>query len=571
MENFVVSARKYRPTGFEEVVGQEHITTTLQNAIDKKQLAQALLFCGPRGVGKTTCARILARKINGFDQQNTAQEQASSLNIYELDAASNNSVDDIRNLIDQVRYPPQQGNYKVYIIDEVHMLSNQAFNAFLKTLEEPPPYAIFILATTEKHKVIPTILSRCQIFDFNRIQIRDIVHHLYKIAEREGIEAEEEALNLIAQKADGALRDALSVFDLIVTFAADRKVTYQTTIENLHILDYDYYFNITGFLLEQNMSQVMLTFDEILKKGFDGHNFIIGLSEHFRNLMVCKDPATVKLLQVSESVQQRYVQQAENTPLSFLLTALNLAGQCDLNYKSSKNQRLHVELTLMKMSYINAAVQLAHLRQGENSREENKKKSDGTTSPDGRSPHTNGVLKNGDGNGNSLQQPGMQLNKLKSTIRVPDPKTVQAQQKQKTPQAVEVEEENTLTDIAEKAVNTQKLRNEWAAFARQRKMMGKESEFMLLNQEINLADDGVTVPLKLSNVLQEDLLEGVRAELVQHLRKTLHNRRINVVATLVKEEKQRRLYTPTEKLTYLMEKYPALQDLRNRLGLDPDF
>lgn len=569
MENFVVSARKYRPTGFEEVVGQEHITTTLQNAIDKKQLAQALLFCGPRGVGKTTCARILARKINGFDQQNTAQEQASSLNIYELDAASNNSVDDIRNLIDQVRYPPQQGNYKVYIIDEVHMLSNQAFNAFLKTLEEPPPYAIFILATTEKHKVIPTILSRCQIFDFNRIQIRDIVHHLYKIAEREGIEAEEEALNLIAQKADGALRDALSVFDLIVTFAADRKVTYQTTIENLHILDYDYYFNITGFLLEQNMSQVMLTFDEILKKGFDGHNFIIGLSEHFRNLMVCKDPATVKLLQVSESVQQRYVQQAENTPLSFLLTALNLAGQCDLNYKSSKNQRLHVELTLMKMSYINAAVQLAHLRQGENSREENKKKSDGTTSPDGRSPHTNGVLKNG--NGNSLQQTGMQLNKLKSTIRVPDPKTVQAQQKQKTPRAVEVEEENALTDIAEKAVNTQKLRNEWAAFARQRKMMGKESEFMLLNQEINLADDGVTVPLKLSNVLQEDLLEGVRAELVQHLRKTLHNRRINVVATLVKEEKQRRLYTPTEKLTYLMEKYPALQDLRNRLGLDPDF
>lgn len=569
MENFVVSARKYRPTGFEEVVGQEHITTTLQNAIDKKQLAQALLFCGPRGVGKTTCARILARKINGFDQQKAYQEQASSLNIYELDAASNNSVDDIRNLIDQVRYPPQQGNYKVYIIDEVHMLSNQAFNAFLKTLEEPPPYAIFILATTEKHKVIPTILSRCQIFDFNRIQISDITHHLHRIAKREGIEAEEEALNLIAQKADGALRDALSIFDLIVTFTADRKVTYQTTIENLHILDYDYYFKITNFLLEQNMPQVMLTFDEILKKGFDGHNFIIGLSEHFRNLMVCKDPATVKLLQVSESVQQRYVQQAENTPLSFLLTALNLAGQCDLSYKSSKSQRLHVELALMKMSYINAAVQLAHHGRGEDGSEEGKKKSNGITPPDGRQPHANGALKRETTNGSSLQHPGMQLNKLKSTTRIPDPEKVQAQQKAE--QAVEVAEENVPLDITEKAVNIQELRNEWATFARQRKTMGKESEFMLLNQEVNLADDGVTVPLKLSNVLQEDLLEGVRAELVQYLRKALHNRRINVSATLVKEEKQKRLYTPTEKLAYLMEKYPALQDLRNRLGLDPDF
>ncbi|TRX59374.1 DNA polymerase III subunit gamma/tau [Fulvivirga sp. M361] len=355
MEQFVVSARKYRPQGFEEVVGQEHITTTLKNAIDNNQLAQALLFCGPRGVGKTTCARILARMINEFDEEN----EANTLNIFELDAASNNSVDDIRNLIDQVRYPPQYGKYKVYIIDEVHMLSNAAFNAFLKTLEEPPSYAIFILATTEKHKVIPTILSRCQIFDFNRIQVSDISGHLRRISERENISAEDEALHLIAQKADGALRDALSIFDLIVTFSSDRNVTYQSTIDNLHILDYEYYFKLTDYLLAENLSQTLLLFDEILKLGFDGHNFIIGLSEHLRNLMVCKDNATVQLMEVPDNTKARYIEQANNASLSFVLSCLNIASQCDLSYKSSKNQRLHVELALMKMAHINAAVNLA--------------------------------------------------------------------------------------------------------------------------------------------------------------------------------------------------------------------
>lgn len=579
MENFVVSARKYRPTGFEEVVGQEHITTTLQNAIEKKQLAQALLFCGPRGVGKTTCARILARKINGFEHQRTgspgdaaqrsaAQEQASALNIYELDAASNNSVDDIRSLIDQVRYPPQQGIFKVYIIDEVHMLSNQAFNAFLKTLEEPPPYAIFILATTEKHKVIPTILSRCQIFDFNRIQVSDIVHHLNTIAKREGIEAEEEALSLIAQKADGALRDALSIFDLIVTFSSDRKVTYQTTIENLHILDYDYYFKVTDSLLEQDMPQAMLTFDEILKKGFDGHNFIVGLGEHLRNLMVCKDPATIKLLQVSENVQSRYLKQAEKTPLSFLLTALNLAGQCDLHYKNSKNQRLHVELTLMKMSYIKSAVQLAHLQSNDTIPINDKKKSD--TSVNGERS-ANEAVKNGEPPASSSMKPSLELSKLKSTVRIPDPNTVQPRQESTATQTATVLEEDDFTSIKGKALDITQLRNEWAKFAEQRKMMGKESEFMVLNQEINLDEDGVTIPLKLTNVLQEDLLNNIRPDLVQYLRKILHNHRINVVAKLVREEKQRKLYTPTEKLNYLIEKYPALRELKDRLGLDPDF
>ncbi|MDW3210725.1 MAG: DNA polymerase III subunit gamma/tau [Reichenbachiella sp.] len=358
MENFVVSARKYRPLGFAEVVGQSHITTTLKNAIDNNHLAQALLFCGPRGVGKTTCARILARMVNKFDDQGNA-ESANALNIYELDAASNNSVEDIRNLIDQVRYPPQQGTHKVYIIDEVHMLSNQAFNAFLKTLEEPPAYAIFILATTEKHKVIPTILSRCQIFDFNRIEIDDITYQLKKIAEKENIDCEEEALHLIAQKADGALRDALSIFDLIVTFSSGDKVTYQDTIKNLHILDYDYFFKLTDMLDQGNVSEALLTYDEILKNGFDGHNFLIGMSEHFRNLMVCKDPETVKLLNVSKNIQEKYLTQAKAISLSFLMSGLNILNLADLNFKSSKNQRLHVELALMKLGYLDQAFKLS--------------------------------------------------------------------------------------------------------------------------------------------------------------------------------------------------------------------
>jgi DNA polymerase-3 subunit gamma/tau len=359
MENFVVSARKYRPLGFAEVVGQEHITTTLKNAIDNNKLAQALLFCGPRGVGKTTCARIVARLINGFEER----AEQNSLNIFELDAASNNSVEDIRNLIDQVRYPPQFGKYKVYIIDEVHMLSNAAFNAFLKTLEEPPSYAIFILATTEKHKVIPTILSRCQIFDFNRIQISDIANHLKKIASQESIPAEDEALHLIAQKADGALRDALSIFDLMVTYSSGKGVTFEDTLANLHILDYDYYFKVVDALLTKNHTQPLLLFDEILRKGFDGHNFIVGLSEHLRNLLVSQDARTVQLMEVPENVKKKYADQAQVSPPSLLLSWLNIANQCDINYKDSKNQRLSVELALMKMAHLSHIISPEQLHQ----------------------------------------------------------------------------------------------------------------------------------------------------------------------------------------------------------------
>ncbi len=369
MENFVVSARKYRPATFDSVVGQHHITTTLKNAITSNHLAQAFLFCGPRGVGKTTCARILAKTINC--QNITPQTEAcnecescrsfnnnASFNVHELDAASNNSVEDIRNLVEQVRYAPQTGKYKIYIIDEVHMLSNSAFNAFLKTLEEPPAYAIFILATTERHKIIPTILSRCQIFDFNRIRIEDMVKHLRRIAGKEEITAEDDALHLIAQKADGALRDALSIFDQMVTFSGNR-ITYKATVDNLHILDYDYYFRLTDYFINANLAGALLLFDEILKNGFDAHNFVIGIGEHFRSLLVCKDPVTVQLLEVSDNIKTKYAQQAQKASLSLLLSGLNIVATCDQNFKSSKNQRLHVELCLLKLAHLNAAISFA--------------------------------------------------------------------------------------------------------------------------------------------------------------------------------------------------------------------
>lgn len=368
---FVVSARKYRPVHFEDVVGQAHVSQTLKKALQTDHLAHAFLFCGPRGVGKTTCARILAKVINcqnvtpdfepcGECESCRAFNENASFNIMELDAASNNSVEHIRTLVDQVRFQPQQGKYKVFIIDEVHMLSQAAFNAFLKTLEEPPPYAIFILATTEKHKIIPTILSRCQIFDFKRIQIKDMVAHLQKICDREGIEAEGDALHVIAQKADGALRDALSIFDRI-TSASGKKITYEDVITNLNVLDYDYFFRLTDALLTEDLRQVLLIFDSVLRNGFEGDHFVNGLAEHLRNLLVCKDAEMLRLLEVGDSLRERYQQQAAIAPASFLLTALNLCNTCDINFKLARNKPLHVELYLIKMCYANQAVQLAPL------------------------------------------------------------------------------------------------------------------------------------------------------------------------------------------------------------------
>ena len=347
MEHFIVSARKYRPAVFKDVVGQQAITNTLENAIENNHLAQALLFTGPRGVGKTTCARILAKKINSDGTEKEGEDFA--FNIFELDAASNNSVDDIRNLIDQVRIPPQVGKYKVYIIDEVHMLSSAAFNAFLKTLEEPPKHAIFILATTEKHKIIPTILSRCQIFDFRRIGVRDIKEHLAEVAKAENIEAEDDALHIIAQKADGALRDALSIFDRVVSFAG-KNLTREAVTENLNVLDYTWYFQITDLLLENNIPQVLVTYNDILSKGFDGHHFIMGLASHFRDLLVCKNQETIELLEVGEQVKTMYFEQSQKTSPRFLIEAIDIANTCDLKYKNSQNQRLLVELCLMQLA-----------------------------------------------------------------------------------------------------------------------------------------------------------------------------------------------------------------------------
>jgi DNA polymerase III subunit gamma/tau len=356
MEHFVVSARKYRPQGFDQVVGQKSITRTLENAISNNHLAQALLFTGPRGVGKTTCARILAKKINqdSADQQNTAAhpDEDFAFNIFELDAASNNSVEDIRSLIDQVRIPPQTGRFKVYIIDEVHMLSSAAFNAFLKTLEEPPAHAIFILATTEKHKIIPTILSRCQIFDFKRITVEDIKEQLQFVAQAEGIQAEDDALHLMALKADGAMRDALSIFDRIVSFCG-HKISRTAVAENLHILDYACYFSITDLMLQGSIPDLLLQLDEILAQGFDGQHFINGLCSHFRDLLVAQTPQTIRLLEVGENVKQDYARQSQAADRSWLLSALDIANQCALSYRNSRNPRLLVELCLMQLASLN--------------------------------------------------------------------------------------------------------------------------------------------------------------------------------------------------------------------------
>ena len=364
MDNYIVSARKYRPQTFDSVIGQKALTTTLKNAISNGKLAHAYLFCGPRGVGKTTCARIFAKTINCLSPQANGEacnecescqafNEGRSMNIFELDAASNNSVDDIRQIIEQVNTPPQVGTYKVFIIDEVHMLSPAAFNAFLKTLEEPPAHVIFILATTEKHKVLPTILSRCQIYDFNRMEIADIVAHLKNVAAKEGVQAEDEALNIIAQKADGGMRDALSIFDQVASFS-EGDITYKKVIEDLNVLDYDYYFKITDELLAKNITQVMLTFNDILRKGFDANIFIGGLASHFRELLVSQDAATLPLLEVADSVRQRYAEQAQKCKPKFLYKALKLSNDCDINYRTSRNKRLTVEITLIEVAQLSS-------------------------------------------------------------------------------------------------------------------------------------------------------------------------------------------------------------------------
>jgi len=593
MENFIVSARKYRPATFETVVGQQHITGTLKNAIKNNQLAQAFLFCGPRGVGKTTCARILAKTINCTNP--TAEMEACgqcdnclsfqnghSFNVHELDAASNNSVDDIRSLIEQVRIPPQAGRYKIYIIDEVHMLSQSAFNAFLKTLEEPPSYAIFILATTEKHKILPTILSRCQIFDFNRIQVEDISNHLATIAQRENIAFESDGLHIIAQKADGGLRDALSMFDQIASYA-NKNITYKAVIDNLNILDYDYFFKLTSYLTNAEVSQTLLLFDEILNNGFDGNNFINGLATHFRNLLVGKDAATIKLLEVSENIKQKYLDQCRQTELSFLLTALNLANTCDLNYKNSKNQRLQVELALIKMCHVRSVVNLAQQPLSPNNtatdQDQDKKKTD-------------------------VVAEKAESEKIKAESEILPPKVappslppVEEKPKTISPSSatsisINIPKKNvgtlipSLNDLerlangeedngpkkaigeAREPFTYDRLLEVWNQYIQILKSTDKINLFTILNNFAPKLLSPVLIEISVESKTQEQFVVQESVELMNFLRNQLQNFAVDITFKQVERKIENRLYGNREKYDYLVNKNPKLDELRKRFNLD---
>lgn len=587
MDHFVVSARKYRPVTFDSVVGQSHITTTLKNAIRTNHLAQAFLFCGPRGVGKTTCARILAKTINcqnlsddiepcGECESCVSFQNNASFNIHELDAASNNSVDDIRNLIDQVRYPPQTGKYKIYIIDEVHMLSPAAFNAFLKTLEEPPSYAIFILATTEKHKILPTILSRCQIFDFNRIRTTDIADHLAHIAGKEGITADREALELIGQKADGGLRDALSMFDLNVTFSPTHELTYADVLENLHILDYDYYFKITDALLEGSIAKALLLFDEIVRKGFDGHLFVVGLLEHFRNLMVCKDPITVSLLEVTEAARAKYLDQSRRAPLSFLLSALSVGSQCDIHYKTSKNQRLHVELCLMKLAKLSDLLALEALpATNGHATEVEKKKAELpialTTEAPSPAYGTKTPTPSVTTTPAPSPTPAAAPSRLRSTAHiVPEALPTLASPNAKSTHS-------TQSPIAEPAVLRDKLPltldnavRFWQEFTEKRRAeRNSATEEVTLNRDFSLENQ--TIKIALDNDLQKETLTALRSDLIWYLRERLDAPTLSLDFRVAPQEVKRMPYTAQEKFAFLAERNPHLKELKEALGLDTEF
>ena len=558
MDNFIVSARKYRPATFDTVVGQQSITTTLKNAIRNHSLAQAYLFCGPRGVGKTTCARIMAKTINclhpteNMEACNECESCRSfnnnaSFNIYELDAASNNSVDDIRNLVEQVRIPPQIGQYKVYIIDEVHMLSKDAFNAFLKTLEEPPAYAKFILATTEKHKIIPTILSRCQIFDFKRITIEDIEKHLAYVAQSEGVNAEPEALNIIAQKADGALRDALSIFDQMVSFSG-KNITYKSVIENLNVLDYDYYFRIVDDLLQGNTSDILLLVNDIINKGFEPQHFVTGMGNHLRSLLVSKDQATVQLLEVSQQLRQRYVDQASRCPLPFLVKALDINNQCDIDYRAAGNKRLHLEINLLKM------ISLPNPKSTVIASEATPVRNDGPAKPQPQ-PEPKPEAAVPAASPDPTPAPTARPRGGRSTISI-----TQSLEQAKQEEEVEPTWDTPFTQ--------EQLEAAWLDFVNRYKKisptfaagLGKYKPVLVPEFEIHFHVD---------NLLFENDVEGMVA-LRSHLKNTLHNNQYKLCPEVMEKPAEIEAYTDKEKFEKLAEAHPELRKLQMELKLEGD-
>jgi DNA polymerase-3 subunit gamma/tau len=594
MADYIVSARKYRPDNFDAVVGQRSITATLKSAISTNRVAQAYLFCGPRGVGKTTCARIFAKTINclnigkNFEACNQCEScqsfnQNRSFNIHELDAASNNSVEDIRLLIEKVRIPPQISRYSVYIIDEVHMLSQSAFNAFLKTLEEPPKHAIFILATTEKHKILPTILSRCQIFDFNRIKISDISEYLAEIAKKEKIEYETDALNIIAQKADGAMRDALSIFDQIVSFSKN-KISYQEVIENLNILDYDYYFKLTNYFLQGEVASALTLFDEILTRGFDAHNFINSLCRHFRDLLVCKSEETLPLLEVGDSLKKRYLEQSRECPNDLLFSWLEICSTYDISFKSSKNQRLHIELSLIK---------LCNQSQKKNwdikaddslllpSPEEARQKVSPNKSPS--SSEADKPIKKSEAQGKAESQkdhetPPVKYLKsstpsIKNALNSVDVRP--AEKNEDIPEDEDMldmeDEPDLLSDPDEiSSIGQEDLLIYWEEHIAGLKTEKSRMYNVLSSQKPNLTDN-TTLEVRFRNHAQiDEFKQNIKPSLIANLRKSLKNDHLEIREVMQDEEHQtdKKYYTDTDKLKYMMEKNPALQKLRQEFNLD---
>jgi DNA polymerase-3 subunit gamma/tau len=567
MEHFIVSARKYRPKNFKDVVGQQAITNTLENAIKNNHLAQALLFTGPRGVGKTSCARILAKRINQQDAENT-EEEDFAFNIFELDAASNNSVDDIRSLTDQVRIPPQTGKYKVYIIDEVHMLSQAAFNAFLKTLEEPPAHAIFILATTEKHKIIPTILSRCQIFDFKRIGVLDAKNYLKVISEKENIIAEDDALHIIAQKADGAMRDALSIFDRVVSFSG-KNLTREAVTENLNVLDYDTYFGMTDLLLANKIPEVLNAFNIVLGKGFEGHQFINGLASHFRDLLVAKDKATLALLEVGDNAKKKYLTQATSASIPFLMQAIQKANDCDLNYRASKNQRLLVELSLMQIASITF--------DGEKKKTANyiipatffqslspaKKKT-----PEAIVPKKE-LLKTPVAAPAGTPKPLLERPVLKNMGRLnkePGKYSLKGFNKQAAVKKTVVEE--NFDNHPKDAFTEETLQALWKSYVDLLNKKGERSIASIIGTDIPSLGADFKISFTVPNKLMQDQFKKGRAKLMNFLREKLNNYGIAITVHLNEAVEKKFAYTPDEKYKKLKEKNPLLEKLRQTFELD---